>query len=91
MLKKPILLLLFFLTGLSAIAQSRIQKLESAFKEFTTDPQSKYALVSICVLDAQTGKMLFAKNENTGLATASTLKTITSATALSVLGKDFQY
>ena len=91
MLKKPTLLLLLFLHGLLAVAQSPVQKLESAFKELTSDPQTRHALVSLCVLDAETGKMLFGKNEEIGLATASTLKTITSATALSILGKDFQY
>lgn len=58
---------------------------------FLADAQTKYAISSLCVLDANTGKILYAKNENVGLATASTLKTITSATALSVLGKDFKY
>jgi D-alanyl-D-alanine carboxypeptidase/D-alanyl-D-alanine-endopeptidase (penicillin-binding protein 4) len=91
MLKKPTLLLLFFLNGIIAIAQSPVQKLEQAFNELSNDPQAAYALTSLCVLDANTGKQLFGRNENIGLATASTLKTITSATAFGLLGKDFQY
>ena len=55
------------------------------------DEQTKHAITSLCVLDANTGKVLFAKNEQIGLATASTLKTITAATAFSILGKDFQF
>jgi D-alanyl-D-alanine carboxypeptidase/D-alanyl-D-alanine-endopeptidase (penicillin-binding protein 4) len=43
------------------------------------------------VLDAKTGEQVFAGNPNMGLATASTLKTITSITAFNVLGPDFQY
>ena len=90
MLRKIIILCLVLLTVGSAKTQT-LQKLENAFEELASDTQAKYAVLSLCVLDAQSGKMLFGKNEQIGLATASTLKTITSATALSILGKDFQY
>jgi len=74
-----------------AIAQNQVQKLEQAYKVLSADPQSKYALTSLCVLDANTGQVIFARNENIGMATASTLKTITAATAFNLLGKDFRY
>ena len=82
-----------FLIALSitSYAQFPVAKLEQAYQNLVNDPQAKYALTSLCVLDAQSGKVVFAKNENIGLATASTLKVITSATAFSVLGKDFKY
>ncbi|MBE5319244.1 D-alanyl-D-alanine carboxypeptidase/D-alanyl-D-alanine-endopeptidase [Pedobacter sp. MR2016-19] len=76
---------------IAANAQNRIQNIEKAFNNLLNDEQAKHALVSICVLDANTGKTLYAKNEQIGLATASTLKTITAATAFSILGKDFQF
>jgi len=76
---------------IAANAQNRIQNIEKAFNNLLNDEQAKHAIVSLCVLDANTGKTLFAKNEQIGLATASTLKTITAATAFSILGKDFQY
>ncbi len=84
---------MFCLLPLSIItrAQSPVQKLEQAFTTFLADNQTKHAIASLCVLDANTGKNIFARNENIGLATASTLKTITSATAFSVLGKDFKF
>ncbi|KLT66385.1 D-alanyl-D-alanine carboxypeptidase [Pedobacter sp. BMA] len=68
-----------------------MQNLEKAFNILLADDQARHAITSLCVLDANTGKTLFAKNEQIGLATASTLKTITAATAFSILGKDFQY
>lgn len=86
--KAALFLLLFSLNG---FAQNTVAKLEQAYSNLMNDDQAKYAIASLCVLDAQTGKVIFAKNENIGLATASTLKTITSATAFSVLGKDFRY
>jgi D-alanyl-D-alanine carboxypeptidase/D-alanyl-D-alanine-endopeptidase (penicillin-binding protein 4) len=79
------------LIALQGIGQTVEQKLDRAFQIFSNDPQAKYALTSLCVLDANTGKIVFGRNENTGLATASTLKTITAATAYSLLGKDFRY
>ena len=65
--------------------------LTQAWQHLLSDEQAKYAISSLCVLDAQSGQVLFARNENIGLATASTLKTITSATAFQILGKDFRY
>lgn len=85
------LLILFVFSAIATIAQNRIQNLEKAFNSLLNDEQAKHAIVSLCVLDANSGKTLFAKNEQIGLATASTLKTITAATAFSILGKDFQF
>ena len=89
-LKIP-LLFISILAGNIVGAQNRIQNLEKAFNNLLADEQAKHAITSLCVLDANTGKVLFAKNEQVGLATASTLKTITAATAFSILGKDFQF
>lgn len=88
---KKLLTFLFAVTYTVSFAQSPAQKISQTFNTLLADPQAKYAVTSICVLDAKTGKQVFAKNENTGVATASTLKTITSATAFSLLGKDFHY
>jgi D-alanyl-D-alanine carboxypeptidase/D-alanyl-D-alanine-endopeptidase (penicillin-binding protein 4) len=78
-------------TPVSKVTTPLTSRLAQAFRAFENDPQAKYALTSMVVLDAKTGKQVFAKNENIGLATASTLKVITSATAFSILGKDFSY
>ncbi|WAC39142.1 D-alanyl-D-alanine carboxypeptidase/D-alanyl-D-alanine-endopeptidase [Pedobacter sp. SL55] len=88
---KRILILLLFTLPQLANAQTTAQKLEKAYQILVKDEQAKYAITSLCVLDAKTGKVIFANNENIGLATASTLKTITSATAFYTLGKDFRY
>lgn len=84
-------LLFILFTSNLVVAQNRIQNLEKAFNNLLNDEQARHAIASLCVLDANTGKTLFARNEQIGLATASTLKTITAATAFSLLGKDFQY
>src|ERR1700753_389143 len=89
-LRQVLIISLLFL-GKFASAQSLNQKLQTAFNHLQQDSQCKYASVSLTVLDAKTGETVFAANPNLGLATASTLKVITSVTAFNILGKDFQY
>lgn len=84
------LISLFFIAG-QTFAQPLQQKLQSAFNRLQADSQCRYASVSLTVLDAKTGETVFAANPNMGLATASTLKTVTTITAFYLLGKDFQY
>lgn len=89
-MRNAILIFLVFINGLAS-AQSTTQKLAQAYRRLSTDSQAKYATTALVVLDASSGKVIFGHNENLGMATASTLKTITSATAFSLLGKDFRY
>lgn len=88
---KKILVVFFVFFQTGGFAQTAIQKLEKAYANLASDAQARYATTSLVVLDANSGAMLFGRNENLGMATASTLKTITSATAFSLLGKDFRY
>jgi D-alanyl-D-alanine carboxypeptidase/D-alanyl-D-alanine-endopeptidase (penicillin-binding protein 4) len=89
-IRKPLLLSLLFITT-GASAQIFQQKLQTAFGRLQQDSECRYASVSLTVLDAKTGELVYAANPDMGLATASTLKTVTSATAFYLLGKDFQY
>jgi D-alanyl-D-alanine carboxypeptidase/D-alanyl-D-alanine-endopeptidase (penicillin-binding protein 4) len=88
---KQIWLISLFFIAANSYGQGLNQKLQSAFNRLQADSQFKYASVSLTVLDAKTGEQVFAANPNMGLATASTLKTITTITAFNILGKDFQY
>ena len=74
----------FFITGLHA--QSLKQRLESAYRTFETHESLSHGIASLTVINAHTGEVVFAKNERIGLATASTLKNITAATAYHILG-----
>jgi len=88
---KALLITNFILIAGIANAQNLQSKLQTAYNRLQADSQCKYASVSLTVLDAKTGETIFAGNPNLGMATASTLKTITSITAFNILGKDFQY
>ena len=71
--------------------QTLQQKLSAAVSRLQADSQCTYASISLTVLDVKTRQQVFAVNPNMGLATASTLKTITTITAFNVLGADFKY
>lgn len=88
---KNFLFLILVFSISSAYAQGLKQKIENAYKTFESDPQLKYASSSLSVLNAETGDVIYSTNGNTGLASASTLKTITSASAYHILGKDFTW
>lgn len=83
--------LLFIFSPSIFFAQSITQKLQTAFTQFEKDPQLSYAISSLYVINAKTGKVVFEKNARVGLAPASTQKIITSVTAFELLKKDFRY
>ena len=72
-------------------AQMLQQSIEKAYTRFEQDEQLRYGISSLTVFNAETGELVFSRNGNMGLASASTLKTVTAATALSILGKDFTW
>ncbi|RVT99820.1 D-alanyl-D-alanine carboxypeptidase/D-alanyl-D-alanine-endopeptidase [Mucilaginibacter limnophilus] len=91
MRKRRLLLFSFLMICGHTYAQTLQQQLQAAFNKLQQDSQCRYASVSLTVLDAKTGEQVFAGNPNMGLATASTLKVVTSVTAFNLLGKDYQY
>ncbi len=74
-----------------SFAQDITHKLEKAYQQFESDPQLSHAISSLYVIDAKTGKVIFDKNSQVGLAPASTQKIITAATAFELLGKDYRF
>ena len=82
---------IFILSNLPSLAQNAGQQLQKAFQQFESDAQLQHAIASLYVVDAKTGQVVFAKNEQLGLAPASTQKIITGATALELLGKEFRF
>lgn len=90
-MKKTFLVSTCLLAVTGCFAQSVNKQLQKAWQQFEADSQLKHAISSLCVLDAQTGQVVFHKNSHIGLAPASTQKIITSVTAFELLGKDYRY
>jgi D-alanyl-D-alanine carboxypeptidase/D-alanyl-D-alanine-endopeptidase (penicillin-binding protein 4) len=90
MMKLVAVALLCFISCFT-FAQSFEVKLADAVKIFEADSQFKHAVISLYVVDTKTGKVVFDKNSQLGLAPASCLKVVTSAAAFELLGKDYRY
>lgn len=82
----PVLFISLFVS-----AQSNSPSFSKAWDTFSKDPQLKYAIAAITIVDASSGKILFEKNGETGMAPASTQKIITSVAGFEILGKDYKY
>lgn len=91
LIRKTTLVLLSFVVYYSAFGQSVSSKLSLAFQALEADAQMQAGIASIYVADAKTGAVIFEKNSTIGLATASTMKVITSVSAYELLGKNFRY
>lgn len=78
-------------TSLLASAQAIELKLQKAMQQFESDEQNKHALISLHVINSKTGKVVYSRNAQVGLAAASAQKVITSATAFEILGSNYQY
>jgi D-alanyl-D-alanine carboxypeptidase/D-alanyl-D-alanine-endopeptidase (penicillin-binding protein 4) len=73
-----------------SVGQSMPQ-LEAAIRQVDQDAGMRSAGWSITVMDAATGRIITQHNSTRSLATASTMKVLTTATALALLGPDFTF
>jgi len=74
-----------FLTGCTAVA-GPAAPLDAALAELLARPELAGGRVGVCVLDATTGARLLGVAEDRGFATASNMKLISAAVALTTLG-----
>jgi serine-type D-Ala-D-Ala carboxypeptidase/endopeptidase (penicillin-binding protein 4) len=72
-------------------AQDVSKQLQEKIAALEKDPQFKHAILSMYVVDSKTGKVVFDKNSEVGLAPASCQKVITSVSAFELLGKGYRY
>ena len=84
----PVLFLfcISFFSGFQLLGQTNSAVLDAFLKA----ENLKHAAISFYVVDLSSGKTI-AYNENMALTSASTMKIITTATALELLGRNFRY
>ena len=84
----PLLLLIF-----PAVMQGQnlFKNITVAVSKLEADEQFKHAVLSMYIVETMSGKTVYEKNAQTGMAPASCQKVITSVTAFELLGKDYQY
>ena len=90
-MKQLLFLLLPLVYANSLVAQPLSQKISTAFRTFESHESLAHGMASLTVINANTGEVIFAKNEKLGMAPASTLKTITAATAYHTLGPGHRF
>ena len=79
-------------TALSAPADSLVrQRLTTLLNQVQNSPSVRYGTIALSVRRVQDGQCLIDYNARQCLSTASTLKLITTATALAVLGPTYTY
>lgn len=74
----------FSLSGQNSTIQRAIEQLDN-------DPSLQHASWGIAVVDTETGELIAGHNSHIGLVPASSLKVVTTATSLALLGKDFNF
>ena len=84
-MKKAIVLHLFFLLSLANLALP-----QQAIGSFTSDPSLIPASVGVCITDVTTGETVASFNDRQAIIPASTVKIITTATALQLLGPSYR-
>jgi serine-type D-Ala-D-Ala carboxypeptidase/endopeptidase (penicillin-binding protein 4) len=85
---KIFVFLLLFLNVLISVAQ---QKVEANLNALLSQPEYKNATVGIQVEDVATGEILFQLNGEKLMIPASTMKLVTSAAALEILGTEYRF
>lgn len=83
-------LALFLFWGLHERPSARAASLAALLERAADEPGLEGAAIGLCVLDAK-GTLQVAVNADTAFIPASSLKTVTTATALEVLGSDFRF
>lgn len=90
-MKKILFCLLVCVCCKPLLSQNLQVRLTKAVNALQKDSQMSNALMGFYVVDISTGDVIFASNENAGLAPASTQKVVTAAAALSILGTGYTY
>lgn len=88
---KTVCLIIYLFIPAFLFSQDVVTQLSASIKKMESDEQFKHAIISLYVVDAKTGKVVFDKNGATGLAPASCQKIVTSVTAFDLLGPDFRF
>ena len=75
----------------SFVANAQLNKTLEEIEKLKIDKDLENASWGFCIIDNADGSLLIDKDKNKSLIPASSTKTITTATALAILGEDYKY
>ncbi|NCB08944.1 MAG: D-alanyl-D-alanine carboxypeptidase/D-alanyl-D-alanine-endopeptidase, partial [Bacteroidia bacterium] len=87
-MKSKVFIFLLLILPPMVLAQHNFQTMPD---QLLSKPEYNQAMVGIYITDVETGKSLFQYNPEKFMIPASTLKIVTSAAALEMLGKDYRF
>ena len=88
MIRITIFIILFSFFTKNIHSQNQLQK---AINQLTNDADLRHAGFGFCLIDVDENKIIAEHNADLGLIPASSLKVVTTATALGILGTDYQF
>ena len=88
---KRLFLTCLWLTSLLSASAISPDSAQMAIDTFAMHPDMKHASLTIAVSDINTGNIIACHNPDLSCITASTMKTITSSTAMLLLGTNYQF
>ena len=86
-----VIIISLVLAACNCCGQNIQSQLDIALQKLSVDVQFKHASIGLYIINGKTGKVIFDRNSQVGLAPASCQKVITSVAAFELLGKVFQF
>ncbi len=88
-MKRPFcIIIVFFFLPILLVAQNKI---DVALQTLVSDVDMKNASISATVIDVQSGTVVASYQAHKSLVPASSMKVITTSSALAILGKDYRF
>lgn len=66
-------------------------RIDTAIRQLADDPKMEAGQLGVCVMDTKTGEIISSYNAVKAMIPASTMKTVTTASALAILGENYRF
>lgn len=83
--------ILIMIIGLNYTTPSPNSALDSAIRQLSNDPNMSAGQLGVCVMNAKSGEIVSSYNSAKAMIPASTMKTVTTASALAILGENYKF
>jgi D-alanyl-D-alanine carboxypeptidase/D-alanyl-D-alanine-endopeptidase (penicillin-binding protein 4) len=85
------LAILTLIIGLNYTKTDSTAALKTAINQLSNDPAMSAGQLGVCIMDTKTGEIISSYNSGKAMIPASTMKTVTTASALAILGENYRF